>query len=118
MIANSTSPAANNGIGSCMGIADQLSLPNIACPDVGLRGFGSDVWARPRRNPLGRNRLEQPRIIKPITRLAAGERLLRELLVAVRVQHLPTAGRACDPIGKRKLRYHVNVEQHVGKAIT
>src|SRR6516164_8041302 len=70
-------------------MADQLSLPNIAHPDI--RGF---LRTRTRRKFLGDDRLEQFGIVQPIARLILGYGLLEQLLVAVAVQHTVATRRA------------------------
>src|SRR6266700_4667030 len=99
-------------------MADQSSLPSIWGSDMRLRGFGGRSRSRSRRDLLGRDRLEQHGIIQPKSRLGRLYRLAGEFVVVVRVQYPFVARHACHPIRKPRLRYHVNVEQHLGKAIT
>src|SRR5882757_3879512 len=98
-------------------MADQLSLPSIGGSDIRLRRFGGRSRSRSGRDLLGRDRLEQIGIIQPKSRLGRLDRLAGEFVVAVRVQDPFVARYACNPIRKPGLRYHVNVEQHLGKAV-
>src|SRR3954464_10173890 len=98
-------------------MADQLSLPNIGGSDIRLRRFGGWSRSRSRRDLLSHNRLEWPGIIQPKSRLGRLYRLAGEFVVVVRVQNPFVARYACYPICKPDLRYDVNVEQHLGKAI-
>src|SRR5476651_2489921 len=98
-------------------MADQSSLPSIGSSDMRLRGFGGQPRPRSRRDLLGRDGLEQPGIVEPKGRLGHLDRLPGEFVIALRVQNPFGARRTCHPIGKRKWRYDVNVEQHLRKAI-
>src|SRR5258708_39343394 len=98
-------------------MADQSSLPSIGGSDVRLSGFGGQSRPRSGWDLLGRDRLEQRGIIQPKSRLGRLYRLAREFVVVVRVEDPFVAGCACRPIRKPGLRYDVNVEQHLGKAI-
>src|SRR5215475_9050194 len=93
-------------------MADQLSLPNIAHPDI--CGF---LRTRTRRKFLGDDRLEQFGIVEPIARLILGYGLLEQLLVAVAVQHTVATRRAGRPACEFRLGDDMDIEQHGGKAV-
>src|ERR1700759_1146760 len=86
-ITTSTMAPVTRGMGWSKGMADQLSLPSIA----GLR-IGGFLRPRPRRNPLGRDVVEQTGCVEPPGRLVLRHRLFQQLLpVDVGVQHIVAA---------------------------
>src|SRR5262249_12102622 len=93
-------------------MADQVSLPNIA---------GSDVRCFLRTWPglylLGRDRMEQQRIVQPEDDLLLWHRLFQELPVALFVQHAIASHGVGGEARKIRLGDDMDVEQHVGKAV-
>src|SRR5690242_21843532 len=116
-MAASTTAAAMSGIGSPVGMADQSSLPSIGRSEMRLGSGRGHMRPRTWRQLLGDNVVEQQRIIDPINRLAGYDGLLCQRLVAVRIEHAIALRGALDPIRKCERRNHVDVKQHVGKAV-
>src|ERR1043165_194149 len=97
-------------------MADQVSLPNIARPDI--RGFlGTGLWTGTRRNLLGRDVHEQLGILEPEDGLVLWYRLLEQFLVAALVQRVAALRRRGGPACEVRLRDDVDVEHHVRKTV-
>src|ERR1700743_1655792 len=118
-ITTSTTAPAISGIGCPSGIAAKLSLPNIGRPTFRFCQIIRQSRPRTRWKLLGSNRIEQPGVFKTKGHLVFRDKLLRQLLVGLGIQHFAAAARrALDPIRECKRRDDVHVEQHARKTVT